>query len=60
MTITTDDEGREDCPVITAQCKYYSYQCDSNGEIAIGRCSHPDNENGHEGNCTYALCPLSE
>ena len=60
MTITTETEGCEDCPVITAHCNYYSYQCDSNGEVAICHCSHPDNKDSeHEGNCTHTLCPLN-
>jgi hypothetical protein len=51
-------EGREDCPVLNAHCKFYSYQCDSNGDVAISHCSHPDNINDREGNCTHTLCPL--
>lgn len=58
MTITTETEGREDCPIIQAHCMYYGYQCDSNGDIAICFCSHPDNPDNHEGNCRHQLCPI--
>ena len=58
MSITTETEGREDCPVIEASCIYYAYQCDRNGEIAICFCSHEDNPNISEGNCSHTLCPL--
>lgn len=51
-------EGREDCPVIKAHCNYFSYQCDSNGEIAISHCGHDDNQSDYEGNCTDVLCPV--
>ena len=57
---TTEIEGREDCPVLNAHCKYYTYRCDSNGEVAICYCTHPDNVNDYEGNCTRTLCPLSQ
>lgn len=60
MSITTEAEGREDCPMIEAHCNYYMYQCDPNGEVAICHCSHPDNPDEHEGNCTHTLCPLHE
>lgn len=50
---------KEKCPVIIACCNYYSYQCDSNGEVAICHCSHPDNKDDFEGNCTHKLCPLN-
>lgn len=53
------EEGREDCPVLTAQCDYYSYQCDDNGDVAICHCSHPDNPEDTEGNCLHTLCPLN-
>lgn len=49
----------EDCPVISAECEYYSYQLDSNEEVAICHCTHPNNPNEHEGNCTHTLCPLN-
>ena len=55
-----DDHMREDCPVIAGSCDHYMYQCDSNGEVAICHCKHPDNPDGdHEGNCTHTLCPLT-
>lgn len=56
----TEIEGREDCPVIEAHCKYYNYQYDSNGELVISFCSHPDNPNEYEGNCQHSLCPLTK
>ena len=48
----------EKCPVITAECEFYMYQFDSNGEVAICYCNHPDNKNDYEGNCEHALCPI--
>lgn len=60
MSITTETEERDDCPVLLAHCKYYSYQYDSFGDVVICHCSHPDNaDSEHEGNCTHTLCPLS-
>jgi hypothetical protein len=53
-------EGRIDCHVIEAQCDHYSYQCDSNGEVAISHCTHPDNPSDYEGNCTHAKCPKTD
>lgn len=58
MSITTCTEEREDCPIIKAHCIHFSYQCDSNGEVAISHCCHPKNHSDYEGNCTNALCPL--
>ena len=55
----TETEGREDCPIIEAHCKYFIYQCDNFGEIAISHCCHPDNESEYEGNCTHTSCPLT-
>lgn len=52
-----EDDGRESCPVIGARCKYYCYQYDSNGEIAIEHCAHPYSGVRVEGNCTKYLCP---
>lgn len=57
--LTTETEGREDCPVIASHCEFYGYQCDSNGEIAICYCAHKDNPGNHEGNCTHTLCPIT-
>lgn len=54
-----DDHVREDCHVIKAQCQYFSYQCDSHGEVAISHCGHPKNHSEFEGNCTHTLCPLT-
>ena len=46
------------CPVIHAKCHYYAYQEDSNGDVAIEHCSHPDNpEAPFEGNCRAEICP---
>lgn len=39
-------------------CGHFGCQHDSNGEIAISFCSHPDNLTETEGNCTPKLCPL--
>lgn len=50
----------EKCPIITAECDHYLYQLDSNGEVAISHCKHPDNPSDYEGNCNYTLCPLSK
>lgn len=58
MSITTETEGIEDCPIITAHCKYYCYKCNSFVDIAIGHCAHPNNPTDVRGNCTDALCPL--
>ncbi len=60
MSITTNTEEREDCPVIQAHCNYYCYQCDNNGEVAICYCKHPDNPTDTEGNCSLNLCPIVE
>jgi len=46
------------CPAINIQCDYFTYQLDSNGEVAINHCDHRDNSNKNEGNCTSLLCPL--
>ncbi len=48
---------QEDCPVLNAYCKHYFYQHDSNGQVAICYCSHPNNINNYEGNCIHMLCP---
>ena len=50
----------EDCPIITAHCNYFSYQCDNFGEVAISHCTHPNNKSEFEGNCTHTLCPLTK
>lgn len=39
-------------------CKHFICQHDSNGEIAINHCKHPDNVSDHEGDCTPKRCPL--
>lgn len=57
MSVTTETEERIDCPVLAEHCTYYLYQCDSNGEVAICYCSHPQNKNEYEGNCAALLCP---
>jgi len=56
----TEIEGREDCPAIQAHCNYFSYECDSNGEIKFTFCGHVENLSREvgEGNCTSFLCPL--
>lgn len=42
-------------------CQYFTCQHDSNYEIAITHCTHPDNPvPGHEGNTKQTLCPLRE
>ena len=51
-------EKREPCPVSGKQCKFYIYQLDSNGEVAICHCTHKENLDPSEGNCTKGLCPL--
>lgn len=48
----------EQCPVTESLCGHYSCQLDSNGEVAIEHCSHPENSKDEEGNCTSLLCPL--
>lgn len=59
MSVVDDEnEGRLDCPATNKHCDYYGYQCDSNGEVAIEHCSHPDNSKDEEGNCTSLQCPL--
>ena len=58
-SITTDTEGREDCPVINKHCESYSYQCDRNGEVTIEYCTHPGNPDDHEGNCNDRCCPIN-
>lgn len=47
----------EKCPAINGPCEHYTCRRDNNGQIAIMHCSHPDNDDGHEGNTTTALCP---
>jgi len=54
----TETEGREDCPVIKKHCEYYAYQCDSNGDVNLTHCTHPDNIDDHEGNTISSLCPI--
>lgn len=56
----TETEGRLDCLVLKAHCEFYSYQCDSNGEVAICHCTHPDNPENTEGNCRHAVCPITK
>lgn len=42
-------------------CQHFICQRDSNDEIAITHCTHPDNlDPDHEGNTTQTLCPLRE
>ncbi|MDH5572770.1 MAG: hypothetical protein OEY89_13470 [Gammaproteobacteria bacterium] len=45
------------CPVVDDQCKFYIWQEDSNGEVAIDHCTHKDNPSDYEGNCKSELCP---
>ena len=55
----TQAEGRVDCPVIGSHCQHYGYQLDSNGEVAIEHCAHPEHpEPEHEGNVQFMKCPL--
>jgi len=53
-----ETEDREKCPVTKSYCEHYIYQCDSNGEVAIDHCCHPENHKDEEGNCTASLCPF--
>lgn len=46
------------CPATKSPCVHYIYQPDPNGEVAIEHCTHNDNSNDKEGNCTSFLCPL--
>jgi len=53
-----DTPDKNPCPVIGRVCENYTYQCDSNGEVAICHCTHPENESEFEGNCTRDRCPI--
>ena len=44
--------------IFVEQCGYYCYERDSNGEIAISYCCHPENQSDYEGNCRQSICPL--
>ena len=46
------------CPVTNERCEHFIFQEDSNGEVAICHCTHSDNADECEGNCTVELCPL--
>jgi hypothetical protein len=52
------NENNKKCPATNEYCGFYSYACDSNGEVAINHCGHPDNSKLGEGNTTTLLCPL--
>ena len=43
-----EPEDNEDCPVLGKHCEHYCYQYDSNDEVAICFCSHPENTNEYE------------
>jgi len=58
FSLDNDKHMHEPCPVINKHCDYFAYQCDSNGEVAISHCGHPENSSDFEGNCTSQLCPL--
>lgn len=56
--IPESDCCEPDCHITNSHCDYYGYQLDSNDEVAIDHCCHPENPTETEGNCTTALCPL--
>lgn len=60
MVIKT--QGRSELFLIIPEenCKYFECQRDSNADIAISYCKHPDNKSDYEGNCTHALCPITK
>ena len=37
-------------------CSYFSFK-EVDGVIMLTHCTHPDNPDNHEGNCTPDLCP---
>lgn len=49
---------REKCKIIDADCEYFYYRCDRNGEVVIVFCDHADNTDKYEGNCQHSLCPI--
>jgi len=54
----SDPDVRVHCPAIMAPCDHYIFQTDSNDEVAIDHCKHPENSKDGEGNTTSLLCPL--
>lgn len=40
-------------------CKYFSSLEDIHGDIVLVFCSHQDNPDKFEGNCTHDNCPLT-
>ena len=39
-------------------CKYFNGQRDSNNDMVLTYCSHPENKSKDEGNCSHTLCPM--